>query len=125
MEKDWSPLMLAYIGDAVYELYVRQKICLRQQLPVRQLHKKVISYVRAEGQEAALRLLEPHLTEKEAEVVRRGRNTKSRVPKNTGISVYRRATGFETLLGWLYLTGQTKRIEELLALIKVGEEEKE
>lgn len=123
-EKYWPPLLLAYIGDAVYELYVRQKLCRDQILPVQQLHKRVIRYVRADGQEAALSLLEPYLTIEEAEVVRRGRNTKSRVPKNTQMAVYRRATGFETLLGWLYLSKQTTRLQELLTMIKVGEEDK-
>ncbi|NLZ93574.1 MAG: Mini-ribonuclease 3 [Firmicutes bacterium] len=123
-EKNWPPLLLAYIGDAVYELYVRQKICKLQLLPVRQLHKKVIQYVRAEGQDEALRLIEPFLTPEEARIVRHGRNTKNRVPRNAQMSAYRRATGFETLLGWLYLTNQTRRLEEILALIKVGEEEK-
>lgn len=119
----YSPLLLAYIGDAVFELYVRRELLLQQALPIQQLHKKVTSLVRAGGQAAALRQLEGHLSAEEAAVVRRGRNTKSHVPKNTAMSVYRRATGFEALLGWLYLSEQTDRLVELLKLLKIGEDE--
>ena len=93
------------------------------QLPVQELHKNATHYVRAAGQDAALQRLQSQLTETEAEIVRRGRNTKSRVPKNTGPAAYRRATGFEALLGWLYLTGQKARLEELLAQLAIGEED--
>ena len=71
-----------------------------------------------------MRQREGHLSAEEAAVVRRGRNTKSHVPKNAEMSAYRNATGFEALLGWLYLSKQTERLYELLELIKIGEEEK-
>ncbi|HAA37551.1 MAG TPA: Mini-ribonuclease 3 [Firmicutes bacterium] len=122
--ESYSPLLLAYIGDAVFELYVRQKLATRQVLPRQQLHQQVTRIVRASGQAAALRQLEGHLSAEEAAVVRRGRNTKSHVPKNAEMSAYRHATGFEALLGWLYLSKQTERLYELLELIKIGEEEK-
>ncbi|NLN07292.1 MAG: Mini-ribonuclease 3 [Firmicutes bacterium] len=118
-----NPLLLAYVGDAVFDLYVRAKLVKTMQLPVQELHKKATHYVRAAGQDAALQRLQSQLTETEAEIVRRGRNTKSRVPKNTGPAAYRRATGFEALLGWLYLTGQKARLEELLAQLAIGEED--
>ncbi|HHX73387.1 MAG TPA: Mini-ribonuclease 3 [Firmicutes bacterium] len=120
-----SPLLLAYVGDAVFDLYVRAKLVRSLRLPVQDVHKKATQYVRAAGQDAALHLLESQLTETEADIVRRGRNTKSRVPKNAGPAVYRRATGFEALLGWLYLTGQKARLEELLAQLTIGEEGKQ
>ncbi|HZK24445.1 MAG TPA: ribonuclease III domain-containing protein [Oscillospiraceae bacterium] len=119
----YSPLLLAYIGDAVFELYVRQKLVCQQALPMQQMHRKVTRIVRAAGQDAALRQLNTYLSAEEAAVVRRGRNTKSHVPKNAEMSVYRRATGFEALLGWLYLSRQTERLYELLKLLKIGEEE--
>ncbi|MCR3921102.1 MAG: Mini-ribonuclease 3 [Firmicutes bacterium] len=125
MIEPWSPILLAYVGDAVFELYVRQKIVSEKALPIRQVHKKTTRLVRASGQDVALRALESHLTEEETDVVRRGRNTKSRVPKNADMSVYRRATGFEALLGWLYLHKKIERLDQLLDMIEIGEEETE
>ncbi|EEG76889.1 Mini-ribonuclease 3 [Dethiobacter alkaliphilus] len=122
MNSNLSPLMLAYVGDAVFELFVRQKLSRQKALPVRQLHRRATRLVRAEGQDAALGQIEPLLSEEEAEIVRRGRNTKSRVPKNADMAAYRRATGFEALLGWLYLNGEHHRLEELLDAIEMGEE---
>ena len=122
MNSNLSPLMLAYVGDAVFDLYVRQKLARQKAMPVRQLHRQATQIVRADGQDAALRQMEPHLTEEEAEIVRRGRNTKSRVPKNADMATYRRATGFEALLGWLYLNGENERLNQLLDVIEMGEE---
>lgn len=122
MNTNFSPLMLAYVGDAVFDLYVREKLAREKAMPVRQLHRRATAIVRADGQDAALRQMEPHLTEEEAEIVRRGRNTKSRVPKNADMAAYRRATGFEALLGWLYLNGENERLNCLLDLIEMGEE---
>lgn len=123
MRNDLPPLLLAYLGDAVFELYVRQKMLNNRVLPINRLHKKVTEIVRAGGQDAILRQIEPHLTEEEADIVRRGRNTKGRVPKNADMAVYRRATGFEALLGWLYLHGSQERLSQLFAMIETGEEE--
>lgn len=122
MKNNLPPLLLAYVGDAVFELYVRQNQATGKVLPVRQLHKKVTEIVRACGQSHILRQIEPYLTEEEADIVRRGRNTKGRVPKNADMATYRRATGFEALLGWLYLGGQQERLCQLLAVVKEEEE---
>jgi ribonuclease-3 family protein len=118
-----SPLLLAYLGDAVFELYVRHMLVTDQARPIRQLHRKATRIVRAGGQDKALRQIESLLTEEEADIVRRGRNTKSRVPKNADMAAYRRATGFEALLGWLYITDKQERINQLLSGIEFGEEE--
>lgn len=122
MKNELPPLLLAYVGDAVFELYVRQKLVAKR-LPIQHLHKAATRIVRAGGQEQALRIIEPHLREEEADVVRRGRNTKGRVPKNAEMAAYRRATGFEALLGWLHINNRAERLEELLAFLQIGEEE--
>ncbi|MBS3887522.1 MAG: Mini-ribonuclease 3 [Dethiobacter sp.] len=123
MKNNLPPLLLAYVGDAVFELYVRQKLVTDGVLPISRLHKKATEIVRAGGQDSILRQIEPHLTEEEADIVRRGRNTKGRVPKNADMAAYRRATGFEALLGWLYLHGAQERLHQLFALIQAGEED--
>ena len=123
MKNNLPPLLLAYVGDAVFELYVRQKLVTDKVLPISRLHQKATGIVRAGGQDNILRQIEPYLTEEEADIVRRGRNTKGRVPKNADMAAYRRATGFEALLGWLYLNGSQERLSELFALIEAGEEE--
>lgn len=123
MKDNLPPLLLAYVGDAVFELYVRQKLINDKVLPINRLHKKATEIVRAGGQDAILRQIELHLTEEEADIVRRGRNTKGRVPKNADMAAYRRATGFEALLGWLYLNGSQERLSQLFALVKEGEAE--
>ncbi|MDW7649935.1 MAG: ribonuclease III domain-containing protein [Bacillota bacterium] len=123
MNTDYPPLLLAYVGDAVFELNIRRRLLEEKILPIHKLHQRATRIVRADGQDRALRMIEPHLSEAEAEIVRRGRNTKGRVPKNADMSAYRRATGFEALLGWLYLNNQEERLDELLNMIEIGEEE--
>lgn len=123
MKPDYPPLLLAYVGDAVFELHVRRRLVEAKTLPIHQLHKKTVRIVKAIGQDTALRTIEPHLTEEEADIVRRGRNTKGRIPKNADMAAYRRATGFEALLGWLYLHEEKDRLKELLHMIAIGEEE--
>lgn len=123
MKNSVPPLLLAYVGDAVYELYIRRKLVLKEVLPIQQTHRKAVRLSRAAGQDRVLRTIEPVLTPDEAEIVRRGRNTKSRVPKSADMAEYRRATGLEALLGWLYLNGDHGRISELLDMIEFGEEE--
>lgn len=118
------PLLLAYVGDAVYELYVRCKLVSSGAKPLRRLHRETVRHVGAAGQSEALRLLLPHLTEQEAAMVRYGRNSKSRVPKSASMSAYRQATGLETLFGYLYLKGDLPRIVTLLELINPEEEQK-
>jgi ribonuclease III family protein len=117
------PLLLAYVGDAVFELYIRRLLVADKARPIRQLHRKATKIVRAGGQDNALRQIEPLLTPEEADIVRRGRNTKSRVPKSAEMAVYRRATGFEALLGWLYLNEHHERILQLLSGIDFEEGE--
>lgn len=112
-----SPLQLAYVGDAVYELLVRT-IILRKELKVNDLHKSAKKYVKAEGQSKIIHFLEPILTETEKYYVKKGRNTKIHSsPKNANLIDYKYATGFECLLGYLYLTNQDERIGQIFDYI--------
>lgn len=112
-----SPLQLAYIGDAVYELLVRTYL-LKTKTPVNKLHKTTIGYVKAKAQADIIHILEDVLDEKEKSMVKKGRNAKSNtVPKNANLIDYKYATGLETLFGYLYLTEQDHRIDELFEKI--------
>lgn len=109
------PLALAYIGDSVYELYIREKLLLSGVTNVRQLHGKAVGYVKAKAQAEGLRRIMDILTEEELNVVKRGRNAKSyTVPKNADVQDYRHATGLEALIGYLYLKGDTDRLMFLM-----------
>ncbi|MFY9285455.1 MAG: ribonuclease III domain-containing protein [Tissierellaceae bacterium] len=120
-----SPLQLAYVGDAVYELLVRTYIMDRDS-NVNQLHRKAIKFVKADAQAEFIHYLEEFLHENEKNIVRRGRNTKSNTsPKGANLIDYKYATGFEALLGYLYLTGDSSRILELFNLIKEFENSQE
>lgn len=112
----YSPLALAYIGDGVYELYVRSRVIEEHSnLPAHKLHLHTVKYVKAHAQSNSIEALQNILTEEEAAVYRRGRNAKSAtVPKNANIVEYRRATGFEALIGYVYLTGDTERLNKLM-----------
>lgn len=112
-----SMLGLAHIGDGVYELLTRTMLCAGGNKKVTDLHKKTVAIVNAPAQaEAAERLL-PMLTEQEAYIYKRGRNTKvNSVPHKADIAQYHAATGLEALFGWLYLQGKTQRINELYAI---------
>lgn len=112
-----SPLVLAYIGDAVFELYVRARLITKVH-KVQELHQHAVRYVKAASQSQFLARLQPHLSEEEMQIMRRGRNAKGSVPRNANVVEYRRSTGFETLIGYLYLIGETVRLKELLALIE-------
>ncbi|GAB4477514.1 MAG: Mini-ribonuclease 3 [Elainellaceae cyanobacterium] len=122
-----SPAALAYVGDAVYELYVRTA-CLLPPKRIQDYHQQVVQQVRAESQAAQVRSLSAHLTEQEQDIVRRGRNAAQRGPKRVDAEVYRQATGLETLLGYLYLS-DPERLQELLSqmqpLEKVLQEDRE
>ena len=108
-----SPLQLAYIGDAVYELFIRTYL-LERDLPVHELHKEAIKYVKAKAQSDIVHGLEDELTEEEKAIVKRGRNAKTySSPKNADLIDYKYATGFESLIGFLYLTGRQERMMEL------------
>lgn len=113
-----SPLTLAYIGDAIYDLVIRSVVVERANRSANDLHKKTVRYVKAEAQSKMIQELLPKLTEDEEAVYKRGRNAKSyTTAKNASMSDYRKATGFEALMGFLYLTNQTDR---MLYLIKHG-----
>lgn len=116
--KTYSPLALAYIGDGIYDLVIRTMIVERGNAPVQRLHKKVSSYVKASAQTQIFHKIEEVLSEEELSVYKRGRNAKSYTSaKNATMSDYRTATGFEALMGYLYLTSQLPRMIEL---IKIG-----
>lgn len=110
-----APAVLAYIGDAVYELHVRLQY-LHPPRRIQVYHRQVVSLVRAEAQAEQLLALAAQLTESEQDIVRRGRNAATGKPKRLTVDVYRHATGFEALLGYLYLT-QGDRLSYLLAQI--------
>lgn len=116
-----SMLGLAHVGDAVYELLYRSKLCTDGHTAVAEMHRMTVAFVRAEAQaEAAAKLL-PVLTTEEASVYKRGRNAKvNSVPHNADIGQYHAATGLEALFGWLYLLGRTERINELFNIIIGG-----
>jgi len=120
------PLVLAYIGDTVYDLFVRTYLVMAYDVPVNQLHVKAINFVRAKGQADTLRHIENFLTREELDIVRRGRNAKpGTMPRNATVADYRLATGFESLLGYLYLTGKQERLFEILDCILDSTEEGE
>ena len=108
------PLVLAYIGDCYFSLYVRTKLLSYEQNKVRILHTYGAQMVSAVMQAKALHALEPLLTEAERELVRRGRNAKSAVPKSASVSEYRYSTGFEALLGYLFLQEEEERLAEIV-----------
>ncbi len=114
--KQTAALVLAYVGDSVYEVYVRTRLIAEHpDMPVYKLHKEAIGYVKAHAQSESLERIISLLTEEETAVYKRGRNAKSAtVPKNADVTEYRRATGFEALLGYLYLDGQSERLEYLM-----------
>ena len=111
----YSPLVLAFMGDTVYETAVRTMLVMRGNARPNDLNKQKNRLVKAAAQSAMMDALEPLLTEAEEAVYRRGRNAKSyTMAKNATMGDYRRATGFEALIGYLYLSGQEKRMYELL-----------
>ncbi len=112
---EYSPLTLAYIGDAVYELYIRTMLINKGNMPAYKLHRQAINYVKAKAQSNIMYNLKDLLTSEELTIYKRGRNAKSStVPKNADINDYRHATGLETLIGFLYLKDQKERLFEIL-----------
>ena len=110
-----SPLTLAFIGDAVYEMVIRSIVVERANRAANELHKRTVKYVNAGVQSAMIESLQEEMTEDELAVYKRGRNAKSHTSaKNASIQDYRRATGFEALMGYLYLSGQTARMLYLI-----------
>ena len=113
-----SILGLAHVGDAVYELLTRSRLCLEGHSSVMELHKLTVSRVNAAAQAEAVKKLLPHLTEEELAVYKRGRNAKVHsVPHHADIGQYHAATGLEALFGWLYLCGRTERLSALFSRI--------
>lgn len=107
-------LSLAHVGDAVYELLVRSRLCMENHTAVTQLHRLTVSQVNAVAQAQAAEKILPLLTEEERSVYKRGRNAKvNSVPHHAEIAQYHAATGLEALFGWLYLQGRKERLEEL------------
>ena len=112
--RTYSPLVLAYIGDAVYEVVIRSLLVGRGNAQANRLHKEASTLVNAGAQSASLERIKEELAEEEMQVFKRGRNANSAtMAKHATMSDYRRATGFEALMGYLYLTGRTERILEL------------
>jgi len=108
---------LAFLGDAVYEVYIRKHVALSGQTNADKLHQMAVKYVRAEGQAAALREIFDKLSVEEQSLVKRARNRKSTSrPKNADPVEYKMATAFEALLGYLYLAGDKDRMEEIIRL---------
>lgn len=111
----YSPLALAYIGDEIYDLIIRTIVVGRGNTKASKLHRTTSQLVKAHAQSKMMHTLQPMLTEEEADIYRRGRNAKSpTMAKNASMSDYRRATGFEALMGYLYLTDNFERIMELV-----------
>ena len=116
--KEYSPLTLAYIGDSIFDLIMKSLVVNEGNQPVQQLHLRTSRFVQASAQSRMMRVLQEELTEEEHAVYKRGRNAKSVSPaKNQSVTDYRRATGFEALLGYLYLKKEWKR---MLSLVKMG-----
>ena len=110
-----SPLTWAYVGDCVYELYIRTKLVNETNLKPHKMHIEAIKYVKAKSQAELLQQIYDELTDDEKDIVRRGRNAENHhLPKNSNVQEYMYATAFEGLIGYLYLTKQNKRLKEIL-----------
>ena len=122
--KSYSPLALAYIGDAIYEIVVRTIVMSAGNMSVNKYHKKSSSMVKASAQTAVFENIEPYLNDEEMAVYKRGRNSKSgSVAKHASVLDYRKATGVEALIGYLFLKGNMDRVIELIGIgLELGEE---
>ncbi len=115
--KRMKPLALAYIGDTVFDLYVRSRIVLTKEEAPKLMHTEAVRYVKAGSQAEMMKLIMDDLNEEEIDAFKRGRNQKSlTVPKNASLMDYKWATGFEALLGYLYVVGKEERLYELMKL---------
>ena len=111
------PLTWAYIGDAVYELYIRKKLVEETNMKPHKLHIEAIKYVKAKSQAEKLEKIYENLTDEEKDIVRRARNTQNHhLPKNSNVQEYMYSTAFEALIGYLYLMNRFNRLDELLKL---------
>jgi ribonuclease-3 family protein len=119
--KHLNPLVLAYIGDAIYEVFIRQYLLSMTNHRPHHLHKQSTQFVSAKAQSKALIQWIPLLTEEEIDMVKRGRNAKSgSVPKNTDVLDYRHSTAFECLIGYLYYQKQYERLNTLMMMTVTG-----
>ena len=115
--RTYSPLTLAYIGDGIYDIIIRSIVVDRANTSANRLHKHTSSMVKAQTQARMIELLQEHLSQEEADIYRRGRNAKSyTTAKNASVADYRKATGFEAVMGYLYLKDDIKRAIELVKL---------
>lgn len=112
--QQYSPLTLAYIGDCVYELFVRTYLISGANYHVKQLHRAATALVNAKAQSDLYLKIQDMLTDEEMSIYKRGRNTNSHPPKNANLRDYKSATGVEALIGYLYLKGDSARISELM-----------
>lgn len=113
-----SSLTLAFVGDSVYELFVRTKILSEGNRPANELHKIAVGYVKAKAQSTAMHMIRDSLSEEELTIYKRGRNTNIHtVPKNADMNDYRQATGLEALIGYLYITNQQERLYEIMEMV--------
>lgn len=114
-----SPLTWAYVGDSVYEVYIRTYLSNNTNLNPHNMHVKAIKYVKAKSQANIIKKLE--LNDEEKDIARRGRNAQNHhIPKNASIEEYSYSTAFEALIGYLYLTKNNKRLKEILNKVKIG-----
>lgn len=110
-----NPLVLAFVGDSVFDLFIRSRLVMKKNESAHKLHVKATAYVKAAAQSRIAAAVLDQLTEEEKAVFRRGRNAKSAtIPKNADIQDYRRATAFEAVVGYLYLLGRNERLTQLL-----------
>ena len=117
--KQMNPLVLAFVGDGVETLYVRSKVALSCGEKANALHKKASAEVNAHAQSEQAERILPYLTEEETEIYHRARNSKSRHhAKNFSVTDYRRASGLEAVIGYLYLTGETERLKQLFEMME-------
>ena len=117
LEELWlmPPLVWAYIGDCIYEIYIRMQLVNNTKLHPHELHVETTKYVKAQAQAQVLTKIEKILTEEEKEIVRRGRNAQNHhLPKNSSLAEYSKATAFEALIGYLYLSKQDERLSQIL-----------
>lgn len=113
--REYNIKTLAYIGDAVYELYIREHLVKNSREVANKLHLKTIKYVSAKAQEYIINNIYELLTEEEKNVYKRGRNAAATtIPKNTDVIIYKKATGFEAVIGYLYLTKQNRRLDDII-----------
>lgn len=113
--KELSPLTLAFVGDGVYDLFIREELVCNANRPVGELNKLKVEKVRCQAQAQLIKVIEPYLTEEEIDIYKRGRNAHTvHTPKNASIADYHAATGLEALFGYLYLSNRIPRIRELI-----------